>query len=116
MRTGSIGSKLRIGLVVVLAAASGGAAFAQEELAARGRDIAEAACAACHAVGRTGKSSDPRAPAFRELGQRYAVDSLEETLAEGVLTGHPEMPKVKMSTADIGAFVAYLKTIQVPKP
>jgi cytochrome c len=84
------------------------------ETPARGRRIAEVACAPCHAVGPIGESPKSPAPPFRELGRRYPVESLEEALAEGVMVGHPEMPRVQMKETDIAAFVAYLKTIQVP--
>lgn len=87
-------------------------AVSEEEGAPRGREIAEAACAPCHAIGRSGTSPNPKATPFREIGRKYPVDNLEETLAEGVVTGHPEMPKVKMTPKDIGAFIAYLRTIQ----
>ena len=87
-------------------------AVSEEEGAMRGREIAEAACAPCHAIGRSGTSPNPKATPFREIGRKYPVDNLEETLAEGVVTGHPEMPKVKMTPKDIGAFIAYLHTIQ----
>ena len=80
----------------------------------RGREIATVACADCHAIGRTGDSPRAEAPRFRELGRKYPVESLEEALAEGVVVGHPGMPQVKMSEADIGAFLAYLASIQVP--
>ncbi len=43
----------------------------------------------CHAIGRSGDSPNKDAPAFRTLGQRYPVDSLEEALGEGILSGHP---------------------------
>ncbi len=86
----------------------------ESEQVARGRQIAERACAPCHAIGTTGESPRPQAPHFREIGRKYPVDSLQEALAEGVVVGHPDMPQVKMSEADIGAFLAYLKTVQVP--
>ena len=80
----------------------------------RGGEIARVGCADCHAVGVSGTSPKPEAPLFRELGRKYPVESLEEALAEGVVVGHPGMPQVKMNEADIGAFLAYLKSIQTP--
>ncbi|HZZ35670.1 MAG TPA: cytochrome c, partial [Caulobacteraceae bacterium] len=58
-----------------------------------GRDLVQKNCGGCHAVGKTGASPSPTAPAFRDLHQRYPVDSLAEALAEGILTGHPQMPE-----------------------
>lgn len=92
-----------------------GAAGAEEDPAVgRGRAIARGACADCHAVGPSGSSPKAEAPPFREIGRKYPVESLEEALAEGVVVGHPGMPQVKMNEAEIGAFLAWLKTIQMP--
>ncbi len=78
----------------------------------RGERLLTRHCASCHAVGRTGGSPHPEAPPFRILGQRYPVESLEEGLAEGLLTGHPDMPEFKFAPQDVGAIVAYLDSIQ----
>ena len=118
---GSIGCNLawgrRIGvlLAATTAALVSTTVFAgEDEAVTRGRKIAEAACAPCHAIGLTGPSPKVEAPLFRELGRKYPVEQLEETLAEGVVVGHPGMPQVKMREDEIAAFIAYLKTIQVP--
>lgn len=71
-------------------------------------------CGRCHAVGRTGDSAHKFAPAFRSLGKRYPIESLEEALGEGVMSGHPDMPEFKFEAADVGAIIAYLKSIQQP--
>ena len=69
-------------------------------------------CARCHAVGRSGESPNKQAPAFRTLGQRYPVESLEEALGEGIMSGHPDMPEFKFDADGVGAIIAYLKSIQ----
>jgi mono/diheme cytochrome c family protein len=69
-------------------------------------------CAMCHAVGRSGRSPHAEAPPFRSLGQRYALESLEEALGEGLLTGHPDMPEFKFTPRQVGAIVRYLRSIQ----
>ena len=69
-------------------------------------------CGSCHAVGRTGESADKTAPALRTLGSRYPVESLEEALGEGFMAGHPDMPEFKFDADDVGAIIAYLKSIQ----
>lgn len=105
----------RISTAALVLAAGAFAAQAQDrERELRGREIAEAACQPCHAIGRQGASPNVAAPPFRILGQRYPVDYLQEALAEGILVGHPGMPQVRMSPDDIGAFLAYLRTVQVP--
>lgn len=69
-------------------------------------------CGHCHAVGRTGNSLDKGAPPFRSLGNRYPIESLEEALGEGMMSGHPDMPEFKYDADDVGGIIAYLKSIQ----
>ena len=69
-------------------------------------------CAPCHAVGRSGDSPRKDAPAFRTLATRYPIESLEEALGEGIMSGHPDMPEFKFDAGDVGAIIAYLKSIQ----
>ena len=78
----------------------------------RGETLLTRDCARCHAVGRTGDSPRKDAPAFRTLGQRYAIEALEEALAEGLMSGHPDMPEFSFDADDVGAIIAYLQSIQ----
>ena len=78
----------------------------------RGEALVTRNCGGCHAVGRTGASSHPEAPPFRLLGRRYPIEALEEALGEGIFSGHPDMPEFVFSAPDVGAIVAYLKSIQ----
>jgi cytochrome c len=80
----------------------------------RGETIVTRDCARCHATMRTGESAHPEAPAFRTLGKRYPIESLEEALGEGIISGHPDMPEFVFESADVGAIIAYLKSIQEP--
>jgi mono/diheme cytochrome c family protein len=77
----------------------------------RGEKLLADACGSCHAVG-SGESADKTAPALRTLGRRYSIESLEEALAEGFMTGHPAMPEFQFDADDVGAIIAYLKSIQ----
>jgi cytochrome c len=77
----------------------------------RGETLLARACGSCHAVGR-GESPAKDAPAFRTLGQRYPIEALEEALGEGIMSGHPDMPEFKFDADDVGAIIAYLKSIQ----
>ncbi len=83
-------------------------AAADAELVERGRIIAETFCAGCHATGATGESPLPEAPPFRTFKEQWPVEMLAEGLAEGLTTGHPEMPVVTMTPGEIDAFLAYL--------
>jgi cytochrome c len=78
----------------------------------RGEALLQRDCAKCHAIGRSGETPDKAAPAFRTLGQRYPIESLEEALGEGLLSGHPDMPEFQFDADDVGAIIAYLKSIQ----
>lgn len=77
-----------------------------------GEELLNRNCAACHAVGRNGESPNKLAPPFRALGQRYPIESLEEALGEGIMSGHPDMPEFSFDAGDVGAIIAYLKSIQ----
>ncbi len=91
-------------------------AAAAEDAAAvrRGETLVVRSCSRCHATARTGESTHPQAPPFRTLSKRYPIEALEEALGEGIISGHPDMPEFKFAANDVGAIVAYLKSIQVP--
>ena len=78
----------------------------------RGESLLAKACSRCHAIARSGESRHPQAPLFRSLGKRYPIESLEEALGEGIVSGHPDMPEFKFAGDDVGAIIAYLKSIQ----
>lgn len=80
----------------------------------RGETLLARDCGRCHATGRTGDSPRSDVPAFRSLAKRYPIDALEEALGEGIMSGHPDMPEFKFDAADVGAIIAYLKSIQQP--
>jgi cytochrome c len=80
--------------------------------AQRGLAIVRANCARCHAVEKVGSSPLKAAPPFRTLHSRYPVESLEESLAEGIVTGHPAMPEFQFDPDQIGELIAYLKLLE----
>jgi len=84
-----------------------------EMLASDGRDIAEAQCAACHAVGPYGDSPVGAAPTFRTVLSRYNAGVLEEELINGVRVAHP-MPEFQFNPQSVDALIAYLQSIQEP--
>ena len=99
------------GLLITL---SGSAASAQGEAAARahGRSLLMSNCSRCHAIDRTDRSVHREAPPFRTLSQRYPIDLLAEALAEGLVTGHPDMPEFVFEIRDVDAILSYLRSIQ----
>lgn len=78
----------------------------------RGAALLQTHCASCHSIGLDGTSSHPEAPAFRTLSQNYPVDALQEALAEGIMTGHQDMPEFAFQPEDVGAIIAYLESVQ----
>jgi mono/diheme cytochrome c family protein len=97
-------------LAVVACAAQ--AATPDAETLQRGEALLTKNCAVCHAVGTSGDSPRAGAPVFRTLGQKYPIESLEEALGEGIVSGHPDMPEFRFEADDVGAIIAYLKSIQ----
>ena len=87
-------------------------AVGQDGAERRGRELLEANCSRCHAIGRTGSSPHAAAPTFRTLSRRYPVEGLAEALAEGLSVGHPDMPEFVFQPDDVGAILSYLKSIQ----
>jgi mono/diheme cytochrome c family protein len=84
-----------------------------------GQEILTANCSRCHAIGMTGSSPHPQAPPFREVVTRIEPANLEEALAEGLVTGHPDMPEFVFEPREIDAIVAYLNSISpgpAPRP
>ena len=77
-----------------------------------GRAIAERLCSRCHAVGPAGDSPLAAAPAFRTLGRHWPVDNLAEALAEGIVTGHKEMPQFELTPHQIDELLSWLRLIQ----
>jgi mono/diheme cytochrome c family protein len=101
-------------LLAALACMSTTPLRAQEDVALerRGRTLLTDNCSRCHAVGRTGSSPHREAPLFRTLGQRYPIEMLAEALAEGLYTGHSDMPEFVFEIRDVRAILAYLQSIQ----
>jgi cytochrome c len=103
---------MRTTIALSLVIAFLGPAFAQSGNVAVGERFARTNCATCHAVGRVGESPLRIAPPLRELHHKYPVEHLAESLAEGIMTGHPTMPQFRLEPDEIGHFIAYLKTLE----
>ena len=101
-------------LVAAILSVTAFASVAAAQDVKRGDMLLARDCGRCHATGRTGDSPRKDAPTFRTLAKRYPIDSLEEALGEGIMSGHPDMPEFKFDADDVGAIIAYLKSIQQP--
>jgi len=87
-------------------------ARALEPNAQRGLKFVSTNCIECHAVDKVSPSPLGIAPPFRTLHTKYPVEDLAESLAEGIMTGHPAMPQFRLDTGQIGDVIAYLKTLE----
>lgn len=88
------------------------AAIAASPSADRGRAFASANCARCHSIDKLTASPLSIAPPFRGLHKRYPVESLEEALAEGIVTGHPTMPEFQLDPGQVRDIINFLKTLE----
>ena len=99
-------------LAVCFAFASGGTNQAHAQNAPRGLAFARTYCAMCHSIDKYSASPLRIAPPFRDLHNRYPVESLEQSLAEGITTGHPSMPQFRLDLGQIRDLIAFLKTLE----
>ena len=100
---------LRHGLIGLLLMTPALAAPTAEQ---RGKAFARANCARCHAIDRASRSPLGGAPPLRTLHQRYPIETLGEALAEGIYTGHADMPAFELSPDQIHDLLSYLKTLE----
>jgi len=80
-----------------------------------GGRLARENCATCHAVELDGASANPAAPPFRDLGERFPVDTIDEALLAQVRPKHPDMPAFEMTPKqanDLAAYIAWLQPVE----
>lgn len=99
-------------LVSTVLGATGGAAEALDAEPRRVKAMLEEMCGRCHAVGTTGQSPNPLAPAFRTFGEKLYDTDMVQRLEDGLTTIHPEMPTFRFKHDDAAAAVNYLRSIQ----
>jgi len=85
---------------------------ADKDLTGKGEALVKENCSRCHATGRDGNSPHPQAPPFRTLSAKYPIEDLAESLAEGIVSGHPDMPVFVFDPEDVEAIIQYLNSIQ----
>lgn len=84
----------------------------EETQAALGFDLLRKNCARCHAIDAESASPNGKAPPFRDVVKKYDPGALEEALAEGIVTGHNDMPEFEFDPDDVTAIIAYLDTLK----
>ncbi|MGH1353280.1 MAG: c-type cytochrome [Methyloligellaceae bacterium] len=102
---------LTFSIFLILSFSLSASAISDDQVKA-GRALAEKLCKSCHAIGIKGESAMKAAPPFRTFSQNWPLEALEEALAEGIVTGHPDMPEFKLPPPDVGALITYLHTLQ----
>jgi mono/diheme cytochrome c family protein len=85
---------------------------AEKSLIDKGEVLVKKNCSPCHAIGKEGDSPHKEAPPFRTLSAKYPIDDLAESLAEGIVSGHPDMPIFVFGPHDVEAVIQYLESIQ----
>ena len=88
------------------------ASVAQSPAEQRGRTFVQANCSGCHSIDKVSPSPLRDAPPFRMLHLRYPVESLQEALAEGIVTGHPSMPEFRLDPGQVNDIITFLKTLE----
>ena len=83
-----------------------------EQLVTAGQKLAKEKCAKCHSIAKQGGSPHKDAPPFRTFASKWPLSFLEESLAEGIVTGHEDMPEVVFSPKEIGEFLEFLGSLQ----
>jgi mono/diheme cytochrome c family protein len=111
-RTNARIALVALGIALLLGLATASAVAAEEDLTDKGEVLVKENCSRCHAIGKEGNSPHPEAPPFRTLSSRYPVEDLSESLAEGIVSGHPDMPIFVFNAADVEAIIDYLNWIQ----
>jgi mono/diheme cytochrome c family protein len=96
-------------LLTLMLATSALAASPSEE---RRKAFAINNCARCHSIDRVTQSPLKIAPPFRALHKRYPIETLAESLAEGIQTGHPTMPEFRLDPDQIHDLLSYLKSLE----
>jgi mono/diheme cytochrome c family protein len=99
-------------IILLACAAQFAAIAAYADPVARGRALVQANCARCHAIDKTDASPLRGAPPLREVIKIYSSDDIAEAFAEGIVTGHPDMPEFVFPPEEIGALIAYLESLE----
>lgn len=89
-----------------------GSALAITPAEQRGKTFVLTNCSRCHAVDKVSPSPLAIAPPFRDLHKKYPIEQLQESLAEGIVTGHPSMPQFRLDPDQINDVLSYLKSLE----
>lgn len=111
---GVVAAALAVSVAVLSVATSAMSAADEEGTVAKGQALMQKNCARCHAIGMEDSSHHEDAPPFRVVVTRYPPENLAEALAEGIVSGHPDMPEFVFQPDEIEAILAYLDSLTPP--
>lgn len=86
-----------------------------DRLVRDGHLLAEQNCRSCHAIGIDGKSTNIKAPEFRNLKRRHALIALREPITRGIAAPHENMPQFLLTADQTDAIIAYINSLPAPK-
>jgi mono/diheme cytochrome c family protein len=81
-----------------------------------GRALAVGECSACHAVGAGGGAPATGAPSFSNIAERYRNYRLDWELETISQVGHYRMPPKMLTSPEIAALAAYIRTLDGTEP
>ncbi len=102
---------IRLATTMLVAGLTAAPVIARDPDVQKGRAIAERLCARCHDIAAAGLSPLALAPPFRVLPKKYPIEQLAEALAEGIVTGHPDMPQFKFNPPEIDALLSFIDSL-----
>lgn len=79
-----------------------------------GRVLASNKCLTCHQL--EGASATGAPPTFKEVARRYKDTRLDWELETISAVGHYRMPRKPLSSTEIAALTAYIKSLDIDEP
>src|SRR5215470_3968260 len=115
MRVRGWGAACRTAVVVGALMVAVGPAAAQTLSPAeqRGLTFVRVHCAQCHSIDVASESPLKIAPPFRDLHQRFPIDSLARRFSEGISATHPTMPQFRLDADQINDVIAFIKSLEL---
>lgn len=111
IRAGAV-ARLPAAALLFAAAVAPVARAADAESEFRGRRLAEANCAPCHAIAPHGASVIGAAPPFRLLGRQLSLEKLRAEFLGDFFRRHPRMPGFEPTADQAGDIVDFIESIQ----
>ena len=89
-----------------------GVALASPTSVGRGRQLAQANCAKCHAIAGAAQSPMASAPRFPDLERLSGGRGLDQIFVDGVMAPHPPMPTFLSQGSAMGDLLDFIRSVQ----